>query len=233
MNRARLIASFLILPAIANFVSADGDPDRSMEVEIRGGQEPYPSIESIFENPTKLQMEVEAWEENGRHLIRSITDFHAIYPVPMQSILEVLMDYDGTKKAYPRVDESVVERGDSDPHGMHTVRIHVSIKVLGFGGEYSYVTNNYVEPYGDGYIQRYDLEQSPDGRFFQMSGNWYVEEIEYQGKPHSYLRQYAVVGIQKGSLPMEIAMRTFGGVNLRYMFKNLYDEAKRRYALEK
>ncbi len=218
-----------ILLSIAAPAPAENSPAKDESVEIRGGQAPYPTVESILENPTKVDMQVTAWEDNGFHKIRSVTDYHVVYPVPMKHILDVLLDYEGTKEVYPRVDESVIEKGDSDPRGMHTVRIHVSIKVFGFGGAYSYITNNYVEPYGDGYIQRYDLQRSPDGRFFQMSGNWYVEELEYGDEPHTYLRQYSVVGIRKGSLPMEVAMRTFGGINLRYMFGNVYDAALKRF----
>ena len=102
------------------------------------------------------------------------------------------------------------------------------VKVLNFGAEYVYVTNNWMEKVGDGYIQKYNLNRSPDGTLYQMLGNWYIEEIIYEGQPYTYIRQYAILGIRKGSLAMEVAMRTFGSWQLKQVFKNMYRAIEKR-----
>ena len=68
---------------------------------------------------------------------------------------------------------------------------------------------------------KYKLNRCPDGTLYQLLGSWYLEEIMFNGKPHTYIRNYAILGIQKGSLPMEIAMRTFGIWQLRQVFDNI------------
>jgi hypothetical protein len=111
--------------------------------------------------------------------------------------------------------------------GLHVLWVHIDVKVLGFGAEYTYVTNNWLERRGDGYLQKYNLNRCPDGTLYQLIGSWYVEEIEHNGTPHTYIRNFAVIGIRKGSMPMEIAMRTFGTWQLKRVFDNIQEAVEK------
>ena len=110
--------------------------------------------------------------------------------------------------------------------------MHIDVRVLGFGAEYSYVTDHWVEPCSKGYLIKYNLNRSLDGTLYQVLGSWYLEELQYNGKPHTYIRNFAVVGVRKGSPAMELAMRAFGIWQLRRNFNNIDQAVVKRMAAE-
>ena len=174
-----------------------------------------------------VQVRIIPWKVDSHHIIRSETDFHAVFPVPIETVLHHLLDYDGIKDTYPRVRDSYVVDAEKEPFGRHTVRTYLGIKVLGFGETYTYITNNWVEPQGDkSYIQKYNLEESVDDKLYEMLGNWYIEEVVLGGNRYTYVRQYTIIGIQRGSLAMELAMKAFGSLSLRQQFRQLSEATK-------
>ena len=225
--------TLLVLLAVSNVPLIHGESPFVPEAEfiIRSGMAEFESVESLLEKPSKLQLDIQSWRGDGKRAIRTETDYHAIYPVPVDYFLYELTNYENTKNNYPRVVESKLEYASEDRFAKHSLWVHVRVKVLNFGAEYVYVTDNWMEKAGDGYIQKYNLNRSPDGTLYQMLGNYYVEEIIYEGKPHTYIRQYAILGIKKGSRAMEIAMKAFGGWQLRQVFKNIYRAIEKRAEL--
>lgn len=196
---------------------------------IRAEPAPYASVEALLNDPGRIAMTVSSRREAGRHLIESETDFHTVVPVPVTSVLSVLLDYEGQNEVYGRVRHAELLEAAEDPFGKHTVRVEVAVKVLGVGTEYAYVTDNWVRQQDDGaYTQTYELAESPDGTFYRMSGNWYIREIMYEGQRCTYVRQHTVLGIQKGSRAMELAMRTFGGMGVRQNLRELSTAADKR-----
>ena len=224
MQPTRTIRSLCAAALVASISYLHADPILEPEAEflIRSGMAEFDSVESLYENPRKLQYEVDSWRVDGWKVIRSETDFHAIFPVPIEYVIFELTNYENTKEIYPRVVESKLEYASPNRYDRHALWVHLRIKVLNFGAEYVYVTNNWLEESGNGYIQKYNLNRSPDGTLYQMLGNWYIEEILVDGEPHTYVRQYAILGIQKGTTTMEVAMRAFGAWQLRQIFKNIY-----------
>ncbi len=198
------------------------------EFKTRSGIAEFASVEELLDNPTKLEMSISSWQIDGHYFIRSESDFHAIFPVPVEQVLRVLLDYEGTEKTYRRVRESALLASYGEEYDRHVVRLDVAIKVAGFGDEYVYVTNNFLErDEAGGYIQKFNLERSVDDKLYQMLGNWYVREIAYAGRRYTYVRQYAILGIQRGSFAMELAMKTFGALSLRQQFRQLSEATKR------
>lgn len=202
------------------------------EFLTRCGMAPFESVKEILSNPKKVDFKLDTWREGDYKVIRSETDLHAIYPHPVSYFVEELLDYENTKNVFPRAVESVLEYASNDPFGLHSLRMHIDVRVLGFGAEYSYVTDNWMERCSGGYLQKYHLNRSPDGTLYQVLGSWYVEEIQYNGKPHTYIRNLAIVGIRKGSLAMELAMRAFGIWQLKRNFKNINKAVEKRIAAE-
>jgi hypothetical protein len=214
-----LLCLALVFPRLS-FVQADPLVPEA-EFMVRAEIAPFESVEDLLFNPKKIDFKLTSWSQNDRKVIRSETDVHAIYPYPVGYFVEELLDFENTKNIFPRVVESVLEEASEDPFGLHTLWVHIDVKVLGFGAEYTYATNNWMERHGSGYLQKYNLNRSPDGMLYQLVGSWYVEEILYQGKPHTYIRNFAVIGIQKGSVPMEVAMRAFGIWQMKRVFGNI------------
>jgi len=217
----------LILCSNLSFAQT-GTLEPEAEFLTRGEMASFETVDELLFNPQKIDFKLASWQQDEQKIIRSETDLHAIYPYPVEYFIDELLNFENTKNTFPRVVDSVLEDASADPFGLHTLWVHIDVKVLGFGAEYTYVTNNWMERCGNGYLQKYNLNRCPDGTLYQLIGSWYVEEIQYQGKPHTYIRNYAVIGIRKGSLPMEIAMRAFGVWQLKRIFNNINDAVEKR-----
>ena len=203
-------------------------PAPEAEFKLRTGIAPYRSIRNLLKKPRRIESLITSWMYEGDKVIRSETDYHAIYPLPLEVFLEELLDYENTKNTYPRVEASSVVVASENPFDRHVLRVELNLQVFKWGDRYHYITNNWMEPYEAGFVQKYNLEESPDGKIYQMLGNWYIEPIEYQGKEHTYVRKYAILGIRKGTGLMEFVMKTFGDITMAGMFKDLYRAVERR-----
>ena len=200
------------------------------EFKIRAWRAPFESIESLLKSPVKIEMNLRSWKHDNQKIIRSETDIHAIYPYPVEFFVDELLNFENTESIYPRVKESFVEYASNDRFGKHSLFVHMGVEVLGFGADYTYVTDNWMEHAQKGYVQKYRLNRSPDGMLYQLLGSWYIEEIMLKGEPHTYIRNYAIIGIQQGTLPMELAMKAFGLWQLKQIFKNLSASVETRYS---
>ena len=197
------------------------------EFKIRTGRAPFPSIDDLVDRPTKIETNLSSWRVDGHHIIRSETDYHAIFPVPIEKVLAVFVDYEGTRDVYGSVRESVVIEAGPMPFDLHVVRLAVGFSVLGFGEKYLYVTNNWIEEdERGGYTQKYNLAESVDDKLYEILGNWYIEPIVHEGLPYTYVRQYAIIGVQRGSRSVELAMRVFGARSMRQNFRQLSAKTK-------
>ena len=225
---------FVAMLGIAFVEAAGADPIVEPEAVfmIRSEVAYYDSAENLVDNPTKVEMNLTSWKVEGYRIIRSETDLHSIIPVPIDQVLAVLIDYADAKNTFPRVRESVIVESSPDPFDRQSVQIEMGIKVLGFGDVYSYVINNWVdqEEFG-GYTQKYNMERSIDDKLYQMLGNYYLEPVIVDGINYTYIRHYAVIGIQRGSRAMELAMKTFGMASLRKVLKRVSEAAKSGYVL--
>lgn len=185
-------------------------------------------LRDLIEDPHRIAMDVSGWDESGFHVIRSEYDFHTVIPAPVELVLEVITDATRASEMYKNISECRVLDAGENRFDRQVIYTEVEFRVLGFVGGYSYITNNYLERLGEtSYLQKYHLVESSDDTLYQMLGNWYVEEVEIDGNTCTYVRQYTVVGIQRGSLAMELAMRTFGAANVRQVFKQLTREVGR------
>jgi hypothetical protein len=222
--RSPISSQIAVLLTLFSVLSIEGFADPLLpetEFSVRPGRAGIHTVEELLANPTKVEFELDSWKHEGSRIIRTVNDVHAVYPYPVELFLQELLDYENNKNIFPRVSESVLEYSSEDPFGKHSLRIHMEVKVLGFGADYTYVTDNWTAKHGRGYLMKYNLNRCPDGTLYQLLGSWYVEEITYKGEPHTYIRNYAILGIQKGSLPMEIAMRAFGIWQLKSVFENI------------
>jgi hypothetical protein len=201
------------------------------EFALLTGPAPFESVEDLLNNPTKVAYELDTWRQDGDKIIRTESDVHAIYPYPLEFFLQELLDFENTKDVYSMVRESTLEYASDDPFGKHSLMVRFGVKVLGFGAEYTYVTDSWTEALGSGYLQKYRLNRCPDGTLYQLRGSWFIDEIIHNGEPHTYIRNYAIIGIQKGSLAMELAIRTFGIWQLQQVFNKTAD-AVRKAALQ-
>ena len=60
-----------------------------------------------------------------------------------------------------------------------------------------------------------------DDKLYELLGDWYLQEVIYEGKRYTYVREYVVLGIQRGSAAMELAVNTFGPVGVRMQLAEL------------
>ena len=222
-----LVMCIFVCFAVPADLYADQLVINESEFETRPGMADFLTMRTLIDNPTKIDLEVTSWDDDGMHFIRSESDFHAIIPVSLEKVLGLLIDYEATKDIYSRVRKSIIIDAEDDPYERHTVRTDIFISVLGFGDGYSYVTNNWVDEADGTYLLRFNLEDSVDDKLYQMIGSWYVEPVDYDGVEYTYIRQYSIIGIQQGNIAMEIAMRTFGALSLKQMLRQFSKATKR------
>ena len=225
-----LFVVFLIGITHLEVVSTQSIIQPEAEFMIRSGVASYTSAENLIDNPTKVEMNLTSWKVEGRRIIRSETDLHSIIPVPIDHVLAVLLDYAGAENMFPRVRESILLERSPNPFDRQTVQIDLGIKVLGFGDVYSYVVNNWVDEEFGAYTQKFNMERSIDDKLYQVLGNYYIEPVVVDGIDCTYIRHYAIVGIQRGSRAMEFAMKTFGMASLRQTLKRVSIAAKNGYS---
>ena len=216
------------LMAFSFFVALADPLEPEAEFVWRSERAEYKSVKELLNKPKKIDVVLEAWPHDDARAIRLETDMHAIYPFPVGLFVEELLNYENMKNTFPRMDESYLEYESEDPFGKHTLWAHIKVNFLGFGAEYPYVLDNWMERSDGGYLLKYRLNRSPDGTLYQLLGSWYLEEVMFDGEPHTYIRNYAIIGIQKGNLAIELAMRAFGVWELKQVFRNIAKAVKKR-----
>ena len=228
---AIVVALFSLLTAQA--FSADPDSqifDLALDAEFlfRAKSAPYESIEDLVERPTKIFFDIRTVEDPiGRRVLRVESDYHVAYPLGIDKFLTEIADYENTANVFPSAYESVLVIADPDPFGRHAIHVKVGVRLIGFVGGYEYITNNYIEQTESGYVQKYNLEESPGGKFYQMIGSFYLEEKRAGDQTYTYIRNYSILGM-KDSFALEWAMKTFAGMKMRSFFGHLYEAAQKR-----
>ena len=99
MKKSILVAS-IALSFGSKLLAADPVIPPEAEFKIREGRAPFGSVAELIDNPSKVEMNVSSWKVDGFYIIRSESDFHAIFPVPVEKVISALVDYAGTVDIY-------------------------------------------------------------------------------------------------------------------------------------
>ncbi|MGC9312010.1 MAG: hypothetical protein ACP5IA_04920 [Sediminispirochaetaceae bacterium] len=178
------------------------------------------SFEGLDSTAREIEGRVEKWNENGHKMARMISDFHAVFPFPVEQIIPVFTDHENEDKVYPRIDKSSDLSPDLHPNEPHFQEIEISFKFLGFGEEYHYILYRIPRWYEDGsFLIHWALVHSIDEKYFELFGSWYLQEFQRDGKPHTYLRNF----IQTGLIDPPKMLKTFTNLFARNDVRGFFD----------
>ncbi len=186
------------------------------------------SFEGLDSTAREIEGRVEKWVDDGHRLARMISDFHAVFPFPIEQIIPVFTDHENEDKVYPRIDNSSDLSPSTPVDEPHFQEIEISFKFLGFGEEYHYILYRIPRWYEDGsFLIHWALVHSIDGKYFELYGSWYLQEFQRDGKPHTYLRNFIRTGLIDPPKMLKTFTNLFARNDVRGFFDAVYNAAEK------
>ncbi|TVR56239.1 MAG: hypothetical protein EA426_14020 [Spirochaetaceae bacterium] len=227
---------FALTVAIALLVASAAVPERLSHDwdnidEYPLGPYPENEFENLIDNPTKITFGGEVDPRDGV-VVSSRADVHAVYPVSIRAMRDVLIEFESHAQFVPRVSATDLEKLSDDPLSW-LQRTQLSFRFLFFGAEYDLETHHVVrfggeepEPEQFGLTSR--LVRSPDGKLASQAGSWYLKRIEIDEREYTYVRYYQRIEFAESIFGLRFALRRFGLRGIRETIEAFYDEAVRR-----
>lgn len=221
-----ILVSALILSANEVYL-AKSELNASGFFDTRHAVAPGGTIDKILNRPTEVQTQVKAFRENGRKYLLAKSDFHVIYPIEMQKMISVIADYDNYAGVLPRVEYSEDKCQSDDPYAYHKQEQNLSIEFMHIGVKYEYVINILYEDLGQKnvFATKWNLEESLDGKLYELYGSWYLREFKYKGRTYTYVRYYARTGLKQVFTGLETLMKIFSSYDVKQLLDAVYAEA--------
>lgn len=193
--------------------------------------EPQADPVALLKNPTEISFVVDS-SPPAPATTATIGDLHAVYPVPLAVMREVITDYNNYPRFAPRVTQSHAVRTGNAP-ATYRQRLTLSFRVLFFGSDYDYyltVTETPLcRPNGvDEFGMHYRMRESLDGRLSDVEGSWYLRAVQIDGVEHTYARYYNSIHFAEDQFGLRLALRNLGARDLKNTMDAMYREAERR-----
>ena len=183
------------------------------------------SFQSLNLTAQKIEARIEE-VENGQDNILLLTDYHAVFPLPLEQLVPVFLDHENEDRVYPRIKESrdlSPNAGLLDPHFQE---VRTSFTFLGIGQKYHYILYRVPHWYGDdSFMLNWALVHSVDGKYYELYGSWYLEEFQREGKRHTYLRNFVRTGLTDPPSIVKTVTGLFATNSVRNFFEAVYDAA--------
>lgn len=184
-------------------------------------------ISSLSATPRKISNSFEDWQEGGTKRVHLHTDYHALYPLPIESFIAVLIDLDNEESVFPNMTytkDLTPNRGWEEPHYQEVVN---SFKFLGIGEKYHYIVYRKPTWHSDGsFTSHWALVKSIDEKYNTLYGSWFLKEISLEGEPHTYVRNYVETELIDPPPLLKTIRSIFGKATVRRFFDSLYEAAR-------
>ena len=188
---------------------------------------------ALMQNPTELSFTVDT-SPPPPATTASVGDLHALYPVPLALMREVVTDYNAYPSFAPRVTVSSAQRIGDDPPTWNQ-RLTLSFRVLFFGSDYDYYITVTEPPLSDNphgnseeFAMHYRMERSLDGKLSDVAGSWYLRAVEINGVEHTYARYFNSIHFAHDQFGLRLALRNLGARDMKLAMDAFYREAERR-----
>ena len=185
------------------------------------------SIEDIGTTAEKISDDFRHWEVEDTKHARFHTDYHAVYPLPIESFISVLLNAGNEDEVYP---DMTYTRDITPNRGLREPRyqeVKVSFKILGIGEKYHYIVHRIPTWYADGsFSVHWALVHSVDKKYAALYGSWYIKEFSLEGRPHTYVRNYIETELIDPPPLLRTVQSLFSKNTVRTFFDSLYQAAK-------
>lgn len=188
---------------------------------------PNTKLSELDSSPDNLSIRIEdddRWED----ALFSLTDSHALLPIPPNLIIPHLINHAGEADIYPRMAMS----RDLDPRlsmlKAHRQEVRMEFTFIGIGARYHYVVLRQPVFFHDGsFLICWKLQNSLDDSFHELFGSWYVEPVQGEhGETYSYLRNYVRTVLNDPIPGTATTMKLFGKGDLRAFYKALFKASR-------
>ncbi len=171
------------------------------------------------------------WTEKGEERAAFYTDYHAVYPLPVESFISVFTDHENEDKVFPRMSYTSDLNPNKSIYQPHFQEVKMGFKFLGVGDSYHYIVYRIPEWYSDGsFCVYWSLVHSFDNKYAELYGSWYVKEIERDGKPHTYVRNYVETEMRNPPGMLKTVTHLFGENMVRGFFDAAYSAARENFS---
>ncbi|MFW5712810.1 MAG: hypothetical protein ACOCZA_12785 [Spirochaetota bacterium] len=188
-------------------------------------------VNSLSTTPQKISVSFEDWQENGTDRVNLHTDYHALFPLPIESVIAILLDIENEDSVYPNMTFTKDLTPKRDWNEGHYQEVVNSFSFLGIGAKYHYIVYRVPTWHQDGtFTSHWALVHSIDDKYETLYGSWYVKEFSLEGKPHTYVRNYVETEIIDPPPFLKTIREIFGRSTVRRFFDALYEAAREHRA---
>ncbi|MFO8065406.1 MAG: hypothetical protein ACQETQ_07775 [Spirochaetota bacterium] len=206
------------------------------EFLYRYGLAPGTEVSSLSDEPDAIEFEVVEDPEFSSANVSSIAEYHGVYPLSAQELLNAVTAYGDYTRISKRVTESeVLESPEEPPYdeigtvtSLDAARMLTSFKFLFFGREYEYTLSSMTEELDDGaLLVRSRMSRSLDGGLAAIHYSWYLEPVGSGEETRTYLRYFTRTDFAEEPRGLRKALDLFAKRDIERLLESLYEYARR------
>ncbi len=185
-------------------------------------------LAALMGNPTEIESGIESGDDAVA--VASFADVHAVYEVDLEVLRDTIVDFDRYEQFVPHVELSDGRRIGDDPLRWMQL-IEIAYGVLVFQAEYA-LDNEFVVVQDEDvrFALVFRMAESHDGRLADSFGSWFLETVDIDGRPATYVRYYSYVAFAEDMPGLRVALQMFGLQDVKAVMNAYVDEARERGA---
>jgi hypothetical protein len=236
---SRRLSAVFIIVALMGSVPLAGDPSAGnssggrdtvtfegqrysapQDYEFRASIPNGTELDELSSEAEKISHTISSPEEaNTEADLIAVSDYHALFPCPLEQVVPVFTAHGSEDEIYPRITfdrDLTPERGPLEPHFQV---LKTSFTFLGIGATYHYILYRIPEYIDDDeFLITETLTASLDGSFSELYVSWYLREVVIDGTVHTYLRNRVKTGFIDPPAGTRAALQLFGGGDVKNFF---------------
>lgn len=184
-------------------------------------------IDALTSKAQEIDSHYRSWREDGEKHVSLSTDYHAVFPFPIERLIPIFLDHENEDQVYPRITYS----RDLSPHKAtdeaHFQEVKINFKFLGIGAEYHYIVYRVPTWYDDGgFSVHWSLAHSFGNKYAELYGSWYLKELEGEARQGTYIRNFVLTELIDPLPFLKPFTEMFGEKSVQNFFKAAYRAAE-------
>ncbi len=217
-NLKKILLVFYVFTACMVF-SDFNDNNKEYDEYCGYGISGKPDYIDLLDKPVRILKE---YNKTDGKRFSIISDYHMLIPCSVSELAELLSNLDSSEDVFPRMALSEVYYHAKFPRDIYYQKVITDFETLGFGREYEYTMKVYFDENSDTrFKMRWTLNESVDNTFSVFEGSWYCEEVIFQDKKYTYLRNFTETEFIDPGFITVFAVKHFSEGEIRKAFKSI------------
>jgi hypothetical protein len=224
------IAVLFFIPAISLWAECKPSSDTAFDFQVRFSVADQADFSAIFNNPKSIENLVYEQRFKGEYRVVAETDFHAVYPIELRFIEQVIKEIDDQENISPSIAESrLICSSTVEQYPYFRQRLLTKFSFLVFTATYENILNIFYElPPDNTFRVKFTLDDSIDGQMLRSCGSWYLEPVFINGEKHTYFRYYNMNMFTEEPTGLRFALEHLLAGQIRKTLEGVYEEAMAR-----